>query len=1132
MNFSNEENRLFAESIMDTIHESLIVLDKDLKIVSANRSFYRKFQTTPEQTEGHLIFDIGNRNWDIPEFRKLLEKVIPDKSTIEDFEVRHSFEPIGDKVMLLNARCLITEQHRPELILLAIEDVTEKVFACKKLVESEAKFHRLVEQINSIIIGFDREGQITYFNHFSEKLFGYKRQEVIGKPFVGIIIPVIDSSNRDNSSICKDIFSDPDKYYQNESEGVRKDGSRILFSWSARALYDSKGAVCEILIDGNDITDFARERKEAEENASILNALLEFIPEGIMITDEKHKIQRVSKYMGEIFGISLEKLFNTDEQRRLELLDLHWPDGEKLRSPGDLPLSKSILTGKTMINVELVLHKNGYTKFLSVSAAPVRDIQGRIIGAVGGWRDITALRRSMMEVEERKRVLEALMKYAPIGIILADRTGVITDVSRFQTELLGIQEDDIIGKEEQPEKWQVLEPATRKALHYHFMPLCQAIRRQLIIKDQEFLLARDKEEKVVSLSAGPVLDEDGNVIGGVAIWSDITENKQLMRAITDLAKFPEEDPLPVLRLTSNGLILYGNKASKELLAGLQCHINSVIPESWRIAVKEVFSSNSRKTIEATCLGRVLSFDLVPVSGQGYINVYAHDITRRRAAEDAMRKALEKAEIGDRMLNALMDNVPEGISICDNEGILRMVSKHGQDLLGDIHVGMSIDEIVKKYPVFIQDGKTAMPFNELPLVRAINGETVRDVEIIEENSYGRKLPLLCNAAPIRDSEGHVVNGVLVWRDIITLKKAEQELQESYKRFATAFRAIPDALVIADMKTGVIIDVNETWVSHWGYSIEQSVGRRSTELGIYSNINDRDEFLKILRQEGRVEKFEIDLRTADGELRNALLYIEKLKIPHKSFTLTIIHDITERKRTEKQVQKYTEELAAAYRDLESFSYSVSHDLKNPLSTISGFVGFLLEDYYTVLDAEGQFFLKKINEGIKKMQALINDILKLSLIDRQELALKEVNLSAVVGDYAMELKNSEPGRKAEIVIEDNVHTFGDPGLIQLALENLLRNAWKFTSHKEISRIEFGTKTVDNRTVYFVSDNGIGFDMKYQEKIFKPFQRGHTEKQFSGTGVGLSIVQRVIVRHGGKIWAEGKVGEGATFYFTLTPP
>lgn len=235
------------------------------------------------------------------------------------------------------------------------------------------------------------------------------------------------------------------------------------------------------------------------------------------------------------------------------------------------------------------------------------------------------------------------------------------------------------------------------------------------------------------------------------------------------------------------------------------------------------------------------------------------------------------------------------------------------------------------------------------------------------------------------------------------------------------------------------------------------------------------------------------------------------------------------TSRELRITADQLAAANRDLESFSYSVSHDLRNPLSLINGFTNFLIEEYSDRLDEQGRDYLRRIDDGVNKMQSLINDMLSLSRIGRLEMKRADVDLSATVCNYLAELKSTEPSRNAECIIENNVHANADPQLIHLALENLLRNAWKFTAKKETARIEFGTMTVNKQVIYFIRDNGAGFDMQFAQKIFEPFKRVHAEKEFSGTGVGLSIVKRVVERHGGRVWAEGETGKGATFYFTL---
>jgi signal transduction histidine kinase len=234
-------------------------------------------------------------------------------------------------------------------------------------------------------------------------------------------------------------------------------------------------------------------------------------------------------------------------------------------------------------------------------------------------------------------------------------------------------------------------------------------------------------------------------------------------------------------------------------------------------------------------------------------------------------------------------------------------------------------------------------------------------------------------------------------------------------------------------------------------------------------------------------------------------------------------------EQRVLQRTEELSAANRELQSFSYSVSHDLRAPLRQMDGFSQALLEDYRDKLDAEGVENLEFIRRAAQKMAKLIDDLLRLSRIGQDQMRWEETDLSAMAVEITQELQLRDTGRKIEWTIESGVRVIGDRALLRIALENLLENAWKFTAPRETACIGFGTGTQGGGRLFTVRDNGVGFDMAYASKLFSAFQRLHTAKAFPGTGIGLAIVQRVITRHGGRVWAESIVDKGSTFHFTL---
>jgi light-regulated signal transduction histidine kinase (bacteriophytochrome) len=237
----------------------------------------------------------------------------------------------------------------------------------------------------------------------------------------------------------------------------------------------------------------------------------------------------------------------------------------------------------------------------------------------------------------------------------------------------------------------------------------------------------------------------------------------------------------------------------------------------------------------------------------------------------------------------------------------------------------------------------------------------------------------------------------------------------------------------------------------------------------------------------------------------------------------------KELNERLVDHVHQLEAANKELESFSYSVSHDLRAPLRGIAGFARILSEDYGEKLDAKGLEYLQLLQKASDQMNGLIEALLGLSQVSRAEMRRQAVDLSALARSIAENLKRLEPERLVEFIIPDGIVANGDPALLQILLANLLGNAWKFAGKMPHTRIEFGVQDTGGRRVYLVKDNGVGFDTKYAGKLFGAFKRLHAGNEFPGTGIGLATVQRVINRHGGQIWAEAAVNQGATFYFTL---
>jgi light-regulated signal transduction histidine kinase (bacteriophytochrome) len=307
----------------------------------------------------------------------------------------------------------------------------------------------------------------------------------------------------------------------------------------------------------------------------------------------------------------------------------------------------------------------------------------------------------------------------------------------------------------------------------------------------------------------------------------------------------------------------------------------------------------------------------------------------------------------------------------------------------------------------------------------------------------------------------------------------------------------------------------------------------------NITRLRELLEdILANNSVFNDFEVAYVAAAGDPRTLLINARTVisKDPDAHLILLAIEEVTRRRQAEAaletahaEVQRWTQELAATNKELESFSYSVSHDLRAPLNRIVGFSDILLEGYADKLDDEGKKNLNRVINGAARMNRIIDGLLHLAQISRHGVQRQDVDMSKIAASVTAGLLEAQPDRRVALEIQEGVTAFADEKLIEVALMNLLSNAWKFTSKTENARIEFGSFEQDGKTVYSVRDNGAGFDHNFFEKLFLPFQRLHSEQDYEGTGIGLAIVERVIRRHGGEIWAESKTGEGAAFFFTL---
>jgi protein-histidine pros-kinase len=484
------------------------------------------------------------------------------------------------------------------------------------------------------------------------------------------------------------------------------------------------------------------------------------------------------------------------------------------------------------------------------------------------------------------------------------------------------------------------------------------------------------------------------------------------------------------------------------------------------------------------------------------------------ADISAQTRLRAARAAETRFRALLEAAPDAMVIVGDSGRIVLVNSQTEKLFGysrDEMLGQPVELLVpERFRGHHPEHRQGYFHEARPRPMGAG------IDLFGRRKDGSEFPAEISLSPTEAEDGKLVTAAI--RDISDRKKAEE-------RFRGLLESAPDAMVIVDA-SGKIILVNAQTEKLFGYHRDELLGHTVEVLvpdrfGRAHPMHRHDYFSRpVVRAMGSM----LDLYglKKDGTEFPIEISLSPLDTQDGVLVSSAIRDITERRATEKA-------LKLANHELEAFSYSVAHDLRAPLRGMNGFAQLMLDGHRDKLDPEACDWLNEILSNARRMGGLIDALLSLSRVARIELKRELVDLSAVARASAAQLAAAEPRRSVEIVVEDGLYANADPTLARTILDNLLGNAWKFTARQAQPQISVGVTEHGDHRAFFVRDNGAGFDMAFANKLFVPFQRLHTVAEFPGTGIGLASVQRIIQRHGGEIWAEGLIDEGATFYFTF---
>lgn len=1146
------ERELLA-SIVNFSNDAIISKTLDGIITSWNKSAERIYGYTAAEMIGQnisLLYFPGR----LQEEQEIMEKIKRGEA-VANFETVRLTKTGKIVEISLSTSPLKDEEGRIIGVGHISRDISDRKKTEREVLESRNQYAELLQNLSAAVYTCDCEGKIVLFNKAAEELWGrtpdldsdlwcgsYQMADLDGTPVA-----------RENNALAQTVRQRKAPASQ-EIRIIRPDGSVRHVIPNPVPTFDLEGNLTGAINMLMDVTELKQAGQAALNAKESLQRILDQSIDAICTMNANGEFETMSAACYDIWGYRPE-----------EMIGRHYHD---FIYQEDVPVSitagNAVREGEYLTNFEnRYVRKDG--SIVSMVWAASRDEKNNRFYCIA--RNGTQKKEAEQKIIASEKRFRALIENSTDMQTLALPDGTLIYASPSIEKILGYTTEEYLkqpaGVTVHPEDLPILLKKVKGLLNSPGGSFYN--QHRLRHKNGRWIWTEGNMTNMLHEPSIAALVSNFRDISDRRIAEEkIRQSEANLRQIVDLVPhliFVKDDAGRFILVNKRFAELYG-VSNTDILEGEKVEqYTPVYSEGERFIQEdiEVIRSGVKKIIPDTPFtdfkGNTYVFHTTKVpytiagTGQKAVLGISMDVTESRKAAEELYNEREK-------LKAIIENMNAGLIVADSEGRFVFRNDLARELFGMDGEKDEIEKWSLKFGVYRPDKITVFPPEELPMAKAIQGiRTDKEILYVKNHRRPEGAYLSVSGAPICNAEGQAIYGVTVFRDVTETFTASEKLKESFDALQLASEmqssildALPANIALLD-KDGVIVEVNQAWKN---YGIENSLC--SPDFNINDNyIKISAEAIGIEREEGQlmaegikkvingdIPGFHLEYPChSPSEKRWFKAEVAPLMKEHGKGAVVMHINISARKlaelalqelneRLEEKVTERTAQLEGVNQELEAFSYSVSHDLRAPLRAINGYSKILEEDFAPVLDEEGNRLLKVIQDSAERMNTLIDDLLAFSKLGRQSLRKTAIPMTELMQDTLDELRRIT-NHRAEIKLNELHPVLADPALMKHVIMNLLSNAVKYSSQTKNPKIEISSKSKKTEIVYCIKDNGVGFDMQYVDKLFGVFQRLHSSDQFEGTGVGLAIVQRIIHRHGGRVWAEGQVGKGASFYFSL---